>query len=66
MDTTEGTANFVYIIDKYPGPAQKTFDEAKGMVINDYQALLEDKWIAALKRKYTVKVKEPVFKHLLQ
>lgn len=66
MDTAEGTASFVYIIDKYPGPAQKTFDEAKGMVINDYQALLEDKWIAALKRKYTVKVKEPVFKHLLQ
>lgn len=66
MDTAEGSTNFVYIIDTYPGPSQKSFDEAKGMVINDYQALLEAGWIARLKKQYPVKVKEKVFKQLLR
>jgi peptidyl-prolyl cis-trans isomerase SurA len=66
MDTAEGSTNFVYIIDTYPRPSQKSFDEAKGMVINDYQALLEAGWIARLKKQYPVKVKEKVFKQLLR
>ena len=64
MDTAGGSTNFVYIIDTYREPAQKSFEEAKGMVINDYQALLEEKWVAKLKKQYPVKVKEKVFKQL--
>jgi peptidyl-prolyl cis-trans isomerase SurA len=29
-------------------------------VINDYQAFLEDEWIASLKKKYPVKIDEAV------
>ncbi len=66
MDTAEGSTNFVYIIDIYREPAQKSFEEAKGMVINDYQALLEEIWVAKLKKQYPVKVKRKVFEQLLQ
>lgn len=65
-DTAEGSTSFVYIINKYPGPAQKSFDEAKGNVMNDYQALLEENWVAKLKKKYPVKVQEKVFRQLIQ
>lgn len=64
MDTAEGSTNFVYIIDIYREPAQKSFEEAKGMVINDYQTLLEERWVAKLKKQYPVKVKGKIFKQL--
>ena len=35
---------------------QKTFDEVKGSVINDYQKNLEEKWMAELKKKYPVTI----------
>ena len=35
---------------------QRSFTEAKGLVINDYQVLLEDQWTAALRKKYPVVV----------
>lgn len=63
-DTTDGSTNFVYVIRTYKEPAQKNFEEAKGMVINDYQSVLEQKWVASLKSKYPVKVNEAVFKSL--
>lgn len=66
VDSSDGSANFVYIINTYKGPAQKTFEEARGLVINDYQAVLEEKWLAALKKKYPVKVNEKVLKALIE
>jgi peptidyl-prolyl cis-trans isomerase SurA len=42
----------------------RTFEEARGMVMNDYQNKLEDQWIAELKKKYPVKINEAVFKTL--
>lgn len=38
----------------------KTFDEAKGKVISDYQNALEAKWLDSLKERYVVKVNENV------
>ncbi len=39
---------------------QKTFEETKGKVISDYQAVKEENWLKELSRKYTVKVDEMV------
>lgn len=60
----DGSASFCYILKKYPGEEQRSFDEARGLVINDYQLLLEEKWINQLKKKYPVKVNEILIKSL--
>ncbi|WP_406684441.1 peptidylprolyl isomerase [Seonamhaeicola sp. MEBiC1930] len=41
---------------------QKSLEEARGSVINDYQAFKEEKWVNALKEKYKVKINYDVLK----
>ena len=65
VNENDGTATFVKIIKIYPANQQRNFEEARGLVINDYQNFLEDKWIEQLKKKYPVKVNEKVFQSLL-
>ena len=38
----------------------KTFEEAKGKVINDYQNYIEENWLASLRKKYKVNVNTDV------
>ncbi|MBX9785463.1 MAG: peptidyl-prolyl cis-trans isomerase [Chitinophagaceae bacterium] len=64
VNVNDGSASFCYIIKTYAGSEQRSFDEAKGLVINDYQQLLEEQWINQLKKKYPVKVNEGVVKGL--
>ena len=47
----------VYINDLVPGAA-KQLNEVRGAVISDYQDHLEKEWIAALRKKYPVRVNE--------
>ncbi len=54
----DNTISFAYIIKTYPQSMPRTFREARGLVINDYQALLEEQWLQELKKKYPVKVNE--------
>ncbi len=61
---TGDSYTFVYVFNTYPQPAPRSFDDAKGMAINDYQQVLEDEWVAGLKKKYPVKVNEEVFKSI--
>ncbi len=61
----DGTTVFAQIIKLYPANQQRSFEDARGLVINDYQTFLEEKWIEQLKRKYPVKVNEKVFHSLL-
>ncbi|HSZ26313.1 MAG TPA: hypothetical protein VK766_11355, partial [Cytophagaceae bacterium] len=49
----EGRINYV-VINKIEAPRNKTFEEARGLAISDYQSYLEKEWIAALKKKYPV------------
>lgn len=39
---------------------QKTFDEAKGQIISDYQNVLEEQWLEALKERYKVNINTEV------
>ncbi len=65
-NTNDGSSSFCYIVKVYNTEDQRSFDEAKGLVINDYQLLLEEQWISQLKKKYPVKVNEAVVKGMVK
>ena len=60
INKDDNTSSFAYIFKVHPQPGQRSFEEAKGLVINDYQSLLDEKWVAELKKKYPVKINEDV------
>jgi len=66
MNSPDGATGFIQVIRLYNGNQQRTFSEARGLVINDYQNVLEEKWVNDLKKKYPVKVNENVFQSLLK
>ena len=66
VSQADGNTSFIKLIHHYNANLQRSFDEAKGMVINDYQNILEEKWIGDLKNKYPVKVNDTVFQSLLK
>lgn len=59
------TYSILYVFDVFNEPALRNFEDARGMVINDYQQVLEKKWLDQLKKKYPVKINEAVFKSML-
>lgn len=61
----DSTAVFIKYLNTYPANEQRNFNDAKGLVINDYQNVLEQEWIEKLRTKYPVKVNETVFKKIL-
>ena len=58
----DNSASFAIIFKLYPLPGQKTFADARGDVVSDFQDSIDKKWIAELKKKYPVKVNEEVLK----
>ncbi|GAB2788885.1 hypothetical protein GCM10027275_37260 [Rhabdobacter roseus] len=44
----------------------KTFAEARGSVINDYQKVLEQQWLNSLRAQFPVKVNEPELEKLVR
>ncbi len=57
---TDNTASFAYIAKVHAQAEPRTFNEAKGLVMNDYQELLEKEWISKLKKKYPVVINKKV------
>jgi peptidyl-prolyl cis-trans isomerase SurA len=55
---TDHTVSFAYILNIYPQRSPRTYKDARGFVINDYQNFLEEEWIAELRKKYPVRVDE--------
>ena len=51
---SDESASFIIVENVFKDPSTKTFEEARGTAINDYQQYLEDLWIASLKKKYPV------------
>jgi len=64
QNETGDAHTLVYVFDVFNQPGQRSFEDARGMVINDYQQVLEEKWIKELKKKYPVKINEAVAKTL--
>jgi peptidyl-prolyl cis-trans isomerase SurA len=56
----DNSASFALLFKIYPLPAQKTFADARGDVVSDFQDAIDKKWIAELKKKYPVKVNQEV------
>ncbi len=62
----DGSAVFTKNLRNYPPGDLKTFDQARGLVINDFQHGLEEKWLAELKKKYPVKINHQVAESLIK
>jgi peptidyl-prolyl cis-trans isomerase SurA len=62
----DGSASFVQYIKLYEPGLQRSFEDARGLVINDYQNVLEKNWLILLKKKYPVKVNETLFRQLVK
>jgi peptidyl-prolyl cis-trans isomerase SurA len=60
----DNSITFAYIITVHRERQPRTFADARGFVINDYQTHLEEKWITELKKKYPVKINEATLKNL--
>jgi peptidyl-prolyl cis-trans isomerase SurA len=65
VNPSDNTASFALIVKVYEQPSPRNFNEAKGLVMNDYQMILEEKWIKDLKKKYPVKINQQVLSSLL-
>lgn len=63
-NANEGTFTFNHILKVYHQPEQRTFEDSHGMVVSDYQQVVEDHWIAELKNQYPVRVNEAVFRSI--
>ena len=66
LNSGDNTTNFVKVLQLFPAGQQRNFNEARGLVINEYQNYLEQKWVEELKKRYPVKVNEAVFQSLLK
>lgn len=60
INKNDNTASFAYIIKVHPQPMQRTYNEAKGLLVSDYQTELDDKWVESLKKKYPVVINQKV------
>ncbi|MFI5130693.1 MAG: peptidylprolyl isomerase [Chitinophagales bacterium] len=60
INKNDNSASFAYLIKVYTEPTPRTFNEAKGLVMNDYQAGLEEIWIQSLRKKYPVVIDQKV------
>jgi peptidyl-prolyl cis-trans isomerase SurA len=66
VNAADNTASFAYVIKTYPAGAERSFEEAKGLVINDYQSELEKRWVDELKKRYPVKINQSAFASLIK
>ena len=66
INKADNTASFAYIVRNYTTTSPRKFEEARGLVINDYQNELERNWLSQLRAKYPVKVNDKVLESLIK
>jgi peptidyl-prolyl cis-trans isomerase SurA len=64
VNPNDNSASFAYVVNVSTTPIPRSFNEAKGLVINDYQEILEKTWTDTLRKKYPVKVNEKVLEEI--
>jgi len=52
---------FIYITALHNTLETRSFEDARGLVTNDYQQVLEQKWIESLKKKYPIKINQALW-----
>ncbi len=57
----DGNFYFINKVLKVIPAGNKTLDETRGKLINDYQQYLEDNWVANLKKEFKININENVF-----
>jgi peptidyl-prolyl cis-trans isomerase SurA len=60
INKNDNSASFAYILKVYTASTPRTFNEAKGLVMNDYQVELEAQWVQGLRKKYPVVIDQKV------
>jgi peptidyl-prolyl cis-trans isomerase SurA len=55
---------FIYCMEKLTANLPRSFQDARGYVLNDYQNQVEENWIRELKKTYPVKVNKSVLNSL--
>ncbi len=63
-NTNDTSYTFLYVTVVHPQAEKRSFVDARGMVINDYQLLLEKEWLDSLKQKYPIKINDAVWKNI--
>ena len=66
VNEQDGSVVFAQILNLHPANEPRSFEEARGMVISDYQHVLEEKWLADLNKNYPVKLNTKTFNNLLK
>lgn len=59
--TKKGEYYFVTQINKIIPAGNKTLDECKGKIVNEYQQYLEQNWVDELKKEFNLKINQDVF-----
>lgn len=57
----EGDYYYITNVKKILPESEKTLDECRGKMVNEYQQSLEQNWVDELKKEFTVKVNQDVF-----
>jgi len=66
INKADNTASFAYILRNYNKIEPRSFADARGLVINDYQSELEKSWVEKLKNKYPVHIHDAVVNDLVK
>ena len=53
-------SHIIVQVSKIIPKEEKSFDDAKGLILSDYQLYKEEKWLDALKKKYNISIDQEV------
>ena len=57
----DGDYYYITNVKKILSESEKTLDECRGKLVNEYQQSLEQNWVDELKKEFTVKVNQDIF-----